>query len=803
MSKTLVIVESPGKIKSVQSYLGDNYDVIASAGHIIDLPENELAVDIKNNFTPTFKPYANKKDIISKIKSKYASCGDILLATDKDREGEMIAWSIAYILGLKNPKRLVFKSITKSELVDAIKSPQKINENKVNAQKTRRILDRIVGYLISPLLWKNIMPKISAGRVQSVITKLIIEKESEIEKFVNEKLIPYFKFSGEFKHIDNMKCQLHEILRMEIDKTITEQAKINSLETAKELIENMQKSTYKVRDITYSTSKHNPAEPYSTSSMQQDACSKLGFSTDRTMKSAQILYEAGLITYMRTDSTELSQTAHNEIKNYINKKFGSEFYEYHIPNKKGKKTQDAHEAIRPVTISLEYISTNYKNNSKIGNSEVRLYNLIWKRTIASQMKAAIYDVMTVNISISKEKTYLFQSEYEKIKFRGYMAVYGEEKESKFMEIKIGDDIKVIEIVAVQDYPKPPSRYNEGMLVAQLGPKKLNIGRPATYAQMINKIQKIGYVEKKSIEGIKKNSYIITYNAEKDTIREQKSKTIINSEKDRLIPTGLGTIVTKYLEKRFPKIMDYKFTSDMENNLDEIEYGTKTWLNVLDDFYKDFKVNLDIVQKENPLIKSTYEKILGKDPETGENVIATIGSNGPYVKLSDTKYKIGPIKKPLTLDNIKLEDALKILEFPKIIGKIGNAIVYLKTNNGQYYVDVGGKRKSVPSKDITIEEVKELMNQQDKSVLKLFTEGTKVYEIREHKENGKYIMIKDMKTKKANVTFAGFPKGENINLDNMTLDLVKDYINKHYETKKNKYTKGKSKAKFKNKNKSKK
>ena len=547
MGKTLVVVESPGKIKCVQSYLGNNYIVMASVGHIMDLPGGSLSVDVNNNFTPTYEPYENKRQVISSLKSNMKLSDDILIATDDDREGEMIGWSIAHVLKLKNPKRLLFKSITKDELLKAIKSPNTINQNIVNAQKTRRIMDRLLGYYWCPLLWQQIQPKISTGRVQSVVTRLMVDRETEIEIFIKNKLVPYYRFVGKFVTESSdtpYKMTLYEITNMDYNKCILEQAKIYELDSAENLMDDCIQSTYNVQNILYTVSSKSPGEPFTTSSLQQEASRKFGFSVKSTMMIAQTLYEAGLITYMRTDSSVLSKFALDEIELYVKKEYGDQYYSRNDGNKKKSKknTQDAHEAVRPTNVSTSYINNMYNNNHKISNNEVKLYSLIWKRTIASQMKSATYNVTTMHVKMSHNKLYLYQCVFNKLKFPGFLMVYNivSEEEDDDQEdndlnnanetSQIGDRLIPVEIDGNEDYPRPPVRYNEASLISKLDPKNLNIGRPATYASIISKIQENNYIEKRDLCGIEKESTVLQWDGKSVMFDKKKGKIMLCNEK---------------------------------------------------------------------------------------------------------------------------------------------------------------------------------------------------------------------------------------------------------------------------------
>ena len=776
MSKTLVVVESPGKVNNVQSYLGDKYIVMASVGHIIDLQKSCLSVNVNDNFKPLYVHNSDKQKVIGQLKTNMKKSNSILLATDKDREGEMIGWSILYVLGIdtKNAKRLSFNSITKDEIQNSIKSPNLLDFNLINAQKARRILDRILGYYLTPLLWKQVQPKISTGRVQAVVTRLIVDKENDINDFIKSKLVSQYHINGQFKYKnETYKATLYEITKCAISKFTLSQVKVNNKKLAEEIMSYCSTTKYKVSNILYSESKKSSGKPFTTSSLQQEASRKFGFTVKRTMSVAQTLYEAGLITYMRTDSVMLSTQALKEIQKYVLKNYGDKYHKYVQYKCKTKNAQEAHEAIRPTIISRKDIIVNNNGNKKIGYDEVKLYSLIWKRTIASQMTEAIYDVTTIHISLVNNLMYIFQSVFNTIKFAGFMAVYDiqtDETDTVNMTNvpKLNSEMHTNFIEALEDYNKPPVRYNEASLVAKLEPDNLNIGRPATYASIISKIQDNKYVEKSNLDGLRKDTVNIIWDGKK--LYEKKSSIVISNEKDKLIPTMLGQIVTKYLIERFPVIMSYKFTAHMEDKLDEVANGNMIWHKVLKDFYDEFYPKVNIIKTETPLIKNVYEKILGKYPNTNEDVIVTMGYNGPLVKLSETKYKIGPIKKPLTLETITLDAAVKILEYPKMIGKMGNAHVLLKKGEHGYYIFSAGKTVSVPDEKITLSDVKKLMEKKDTNVLKQFTEGTKTYKVL-NGQYGNYINITDSKSKKYRMNVPL----KNIEIDVLTIEKIKELV----------------------------
>lgn len=763
MSKTiLVIVESPGKIEKIQHILGDNYIVKASYGHIIDLNKKTMSIDF-NTYQPQYNINDEKKQkLVSNLIKEYNKVDDVLLATDEDREGEMIAWSLAKELNIKDPKRITFNSITKEELLNAVKKPRQIDYNLVDAQKLRRVLDRIIGYSISPLIWKNIGGggKASAGRVQSVVVRLIVEKENEIKQFFEKGEDSFFKICGEFfdsnysyssssskktfksflyknkkdKNTKNTKKDNKNDEYSDIDDEYNDNdeednekkenkdkdedkdedevksglAKIKKSEEIKELMNKMIKSEYTVFSIKERESIRNPSAPFTTSTLQQESSHKFGYSSARTMSTAQHLYEAGYITYMRTDSVNLSTEAIKIIGNFIVSKYGKEYYRQKNYSFKLKNTQEAHEAIRPTDPKVIGISENKKQ--KIGKEEINLYNLIWKRAISSQMSPAKFNITSINIDINKLSQYYFVTQIENVIFDGFLAVYNiqntdeddkddkdeDKKENQYSNMKIpkvGTKLKVDIISSIQEYKKPPCRYNDASLVRKLDPKNLNIGRPSTYASIIEKIQTSGYVSKESCEGIKKKSMIYTWNGTTTKINESSKDIILGKDKDKFTPSSLGNLITDYLIKCFPEIMNYAYTSNMEDKLDKIAEGSLTYINVFKEFYNSFQkliTELTNTTKSKELF-TKYEKELGIHPTLNKKIIITMGYFGPCViMIADKKkdYITAPIKKPLTLENITLNDALEILKFPKDLGKYEKKKVILQTGKFGYYLKYG-------------------------------------------------------------------------------------------------------------------
>jgi DNA topoisomerase-1 len=831
--KILVIVESPGKINTIQSILGDDYIVAASVGHIIDLAAKSMSIDIEHDFKPTYENMPGKDKVIYDLKKLAKSSSDILLATDEDREGEMIAWSLAYVLGIKDPKRITFNSITHDEILNAVENPRDIDLNLVDAQKSRRILDRIVGYEISPLLWKSIGQSLSAGRVQSVVVRIILDREREIQQFLKSTINSAFRFNAKFyKDIiaqlytskksanDNIneKINLYDeeydddnddndeddkVEKDLIDEKIsgviikTFKPNIQTEKNAREIMAKIINSEFKISGKGDRIQIKKPSPPFTTSTIQQESARKLGFTIKRTMMAAQNLYEAGHITYMRTDSTNLSKEALKSIGEYIINTFGKN---YHIEKNyigKSKNTQEAHECIRPTHIDKLGLS----EHGKIGSDECKLYLLIWKRAISSQMSLAKLNISTTQISISKLKDYYFQTEISSIIFDGFLKVYNikniEENNSENISTKlpnIGDKLNLNELNVLQDYQRPPPRYNEASLVNKLDPKNLNIGRPSTYSSIINKIQERGYVEKKNNDGIEKESLQFLWTS--DTKKISETKKIINIGKDsgRLTPTAIGTLVTDFLVNYFPDIMDYKFTSTMEEKLDGIAGGDIKMLNLLTEFYKtDFHPIIENLSKDKIKYIDKDKKNIGKD-ENNNDVIVTIKRYGPVVIIEkDGKaINIAPLKSPLTIDNITLQDALKILSYPKFIGKYNNKEIKLYKGKYGFYAKYGDFNINLSSieneEDITLEKIIKLMDDKKSKNLWEGKEGKTYYTVLDG-QYGKYIKIEDKSKKTAKPMNVKLPI--DIEIKDLTMEKIKLLVE---EGKKNKFKSQKYKKK---------
>ena len=806
-SKILVIVESPGKIKKIQSILGDAYIVTASVGHIIDLNSKTMSVDIENDFEPKYEYLSGKEKVIKELKHLSSMCGEVLLATDEDREGEMIAWSLAYVLGLKNPKRITFNSITEEEILLAVSKPHKIDMNMVEAQKARRILDRIVGYEISPILWKSIGQSLSAGRVQSVVVKLIIDREKEIDKFFSEKLKSYFSFMCKF--VDKKKVEFPSILCStkkskvkEDDEEEDEEDELNDntkkngilkvgskvlledYKEVKDIMKKLQKSKYSIQGIGTKESMSNPSAPFTTSTLQQEAASKLGFAIKRTMCAAQNLYEAGHITYMRTDSVSLSKDAFKQINTYVLKKYGKEYSRPKEYKGKSSNTQEAHEAVRPTHV--DHLEIPQKN--RIASDEVKLYQLIWKRTVASQMMPAIFNINITQIGISELKDYYFSTEVKTIKFSGYLAVYDvknvESNDTKLDDSvsitlpKVGELINYSKIESTETYQKPPARYNEGMLVKKLDPENLNIGRPSTYAAIITKIQEKEYVSKVEHEGKEVDTRILTCNTKE--IKESSNKITLGKDINKLSPTNMGKIVTSFLLSYFPEIMDYKFTATMETQLDKIAEGKEEYAIVLDTFYTNFHKIISSLDKKNIKVMDEEKRVIGKDPDSGHNVVCTHKKYGPVVFIESGigKPNMAPIKFPLKLESITLKQALELLSYPKLLGKHERKDVRLHRGKFGLYVKYGEENISLNSLklasegDLKFEQVVDLIKERMEKYLWSGKEGKVEYLIMEG-PYGKFINVIDKAKKLGKPLNVKLP--EEIKIEQLTLDKVKQLV----------------------------
>ena len=802
MSKILVIIESPGKQDKIEHILGKNYVVMACYGHIMDLDPNGMSIDIKNNFTPNYITNGDKKQVISNLKNAAKNASDVIIMTDLDREGEAIGWCIAQVLKLKNPKKLPFKEVTPTEIKEGLKNIRPLDNNLISAQKARRILDRIVGYELSPLLMKHIgKGSLSAGRVQSVFARIIVDKDVENKLFMSKDMKSFFKFKGEF--LSDKKAFIANLYDME-GKTPDgafkgNQSKIEGEERAREFLENCQDSEFKVANVFNKERTQGPSPPFSTSTMQQEASRKFGFNGKRTMSAAQKLYEEGYITYMRTDSVNLSNDALENIKKYVIEKHGNDYYRKVEYKSKSKNTQEAHEACRPTDVFTEEV----EQGGKIGSDEARLYSLIWKRTVASQMKPAIYDVTSIQISISKEKKHFFMTNIENLTFAGFLTIYnitsdekeevedaGEDEEendeddskkNKNIKIpKVGIDIPVNYVNGKQEYMKPPGRHNYASLTAAID--KIGIGRPATYAVYVDKIIERNYIKIGDVEGKIVDSLTLTWKKDSDEIKEKTDQVVIGKEKGKYIPTHLGVLVINFLMLYFPKVMDYNFTAEMEEKLDSIANGELVWNEVLQEFYDEFHPSVDNLLMQKAVIDDKYTKLLGKHPETECAIYATIAKFGPVFKMIPETGKpvYGPIKEPLTFETATLEDALKVFEFPKTIGKYKNKNIVLNRGKFGLYLTYGGLNYTTTEENFTLVEAIDFIEKEQKKreeknkSFASFNEDTKSYDVYKG-PFGYYVRLQNSTTKK--IYNIGLPPDEDI--ENITLDRIKEIINSKY------------------------
>ncbi len=684
MKENLVIVESPAKAKTIEKFLGDDYKVVSSYGHIRDLKKRSFSVDV-NTFAPQYEVPTDKKSVVENLKKLSQEATTVWLASDEDREGEAISWHLYEVLGLRpdNTRRIVFHEITKPAILEAIEHPRKIDLNLVNAQQARRVLDRIVGFKLSPVLWRKVKPALSAGRVQSVAVRLIVEREREIQNFSGED---NFRITGIFTNADG--CEV----KAELNQRFATQ------EQAEAFLEKCSKVNFAVQDITTKPQKRVPAPPFTTSTLQQEAAHKLGFTVAQTMMVAQHLYESGRITYMRTDSVNLSKLCLGASKQVIAEQMGKEYVKTRQYQTSSKGAQEAHEAIRPT----------YMDQSQIEGTqqERKLYDLIWKRTIASQMADAEIEKTQVVIGIEGLDEY-FVANGEVVKFDGFLRVYKEtenetdqsdaDAEGVLPSLAIGDSLQRNTIVATQRFAQRPIRYNEASLVRKL--EELGIGRPSTYATTITTIQQREYVAKGDKPGEERTYQTLTLKGDK--ISSESHKTTIGVERGKLLPTDIGIVVNDYLSENFPSIMDYNFTADIEKEFDEIAEGKMEWTGVISDFYNDFDPLVERAGNTHTEHK-VGERILGNDPKTGEIVTVKIGRFGPVVQVGssdgDTKPRFAQLKKGQTLETITLEEALELFRLPRELGKyLGKTVTVGAGKYGPYVVH-NGTYISIP-KDI--------------------------------------------------------------------------------------------------------
>jgi DNA topoisomerase-1 len=683
MAKNLVIVESPAKAKTIEGFLGKDFIVKSSFGHVRDLAKKQEELTVAKNFEPAYEVSSDKEKVISELKKLAKEAQIVWLATDEDREGEAISWHLAEALKLdeKKTRRIVFHEITKGAILKAIESPRTIDKNLVDAQQARRILDRLVGFELSPILWKKVKPSLSAGRVQSVTVKLIVEREREISSF---KSVFSYKVSGIFSsNGQTFKAEL--------------KSNFKTIEEAREFLEKCKSANFTVGSLETKPAKKSPSAPFTTSTLQQEASRKLGYSVKRTMIVAQHLYEQGKITYMRTDSVNLSETALDQARTTIAKNYGEKYIFIRHFKTKSKGAQEAHEAIRPT----------YLENSSVdvGGDEARLYDLIWKRTIASQMADAELEKTTAIINISTA-TENFVAQGEVIKFDGFLKIYMESsdedeenpdevKEGMLPALKTGQSLQSNSITAIQRFTHHPARYTEASLVKKL--EELGIGRPSTYAPTISTVQDRGYVVKEDREGKPRNYNVLSVRDGK--VHEEIKSENTGAEKSKLFPTDIGMVVTDFLNQYFPDIMNFNFTANVEEEFDEIAEGKVQWKKMLKDFYIPFHKTVE--QTEEKSERASGERLLGVHPESGKNIYARIGRFGPLVQIGEAdevEKKFASLKKDQRLEAITLEDALELFKLPRIAGQFEEKDMKIAIGRFGPYIQHNSLFFSIPKTD---------------------------------------------------------------------------------------------------------
>jgi len=694
---SVVIVESPAKAKTINKFLGKDFVVKSSIGHIRDLVEGELGVDVDNHFKPKYEIPDKKKKVVAELKKIVKDADIVWLATDEDREGEAIAWHLSEALKLneKKTRRITYSEITKDAIQEAIKNPRAIDKNLVDAQQARRVLDRLVGYEISPILWRKVKPSLSAGRVQSVAVRLIVEREREIQNF---KSVSSYRVSAVFL---NKKS---ELVKAELPKRFQTKGE------AKSFLEKCKGAEFSVVNIETKPAKKSPSAPFTTSTLQQEAGRKFGYSVAQTMRIAQGLYENGKITYMRTDSVNLSNTALGQAKNEIEKLYGKDFLHIRHYKTKSKGAQEAHEAIRPVNLGVDKIEGDAQDQ--------RIYDLIWKRTIASQMSDALLEKTTAAITVSTaEEKFIAQGEV--LKFEGFLKVYLEGKDEEDEEhaegvlppLKVGEKLSNREMIAVERFTYHPPRYTEATLVRKL--EELGIGRPSTYAPTIFTIQKRNYAVKEDRDGMKRNFSCLTLKNESIIEEEKSEKT--GAEKSKLFPTDIGMVVNDFLMDNFEDIMDFNFTAKVEEEFDEIAEGKLIWTKMLEEFYGPFHKTVEDTAETSA--RQSGERVLGKDPKTGKQVIARLGKFGPIVQIGhqddEEKPRYASLRKGQRMDTITLEQALELFKLPRNLGTHEGDEVIVSIGRFGPYIKYQGAYVSLPRDEdpytISLERVKEILS----------------------------------------------------------------------------------------------
>lgn len=719
MQKNLVIVESPAKAKTIEKYLGADYKVMSSYGHIRDLKKKDFGVDLKT-FEPQYEIPADKRKVVTELRAQAKKSEAVWLASDEDREGEAISWHLAEVLGLdpKETQRIVFHEITKPAILSAIEHPRHIDLNLVDAQQARRVLDRLVGFKLSPVLWRKVRPSLSAGRVQSVAVRLIVEREREIQQFKPEssyRVTAVFEVPASNGSITLLKAELNK--------------RFATRDEAQAFLEKCKEATFTIDAITTRPTKRNPAPPFTTSTLQQEAARKLGFPVAVTMRVAQSLYESGLITYMRTDSMNLSDLCLNSCGPVISSLMGDEYHQRRTYHTHSKGAQEAHEAIRPTDMNRQTIEGDTR--------EQRLYELIWKRTIACQMADAKLERTTVNIAVS-ETDEMFQATGEVVRFDGFLRVYresqGDDENANADESKLlppmneGEALQRREVVAQQRFSQQPARYTEASLVHKM--EELGIGRPSTYAPTISTIQNREYVVKGDAEGTPRSYDQLTLQS--DTISETTQSENVGSNRGKLVPTDIGLVVNDFLMEYFPEIMDYNFTANVEKQFDEVAEGKENWTEMISNFYQDFEPQVERTLNEKTEHR-VGERELGVDPKSGKPVSVKIGRFGPVVQMGtpsdDEKPQFANLTKGQSIETITLEEALELFKLPRTLGELEGQVV--KANVGRFgpYVQLGKLFVSIPKgedpMDITLERAAELIQEkrlkEEQSHLKQFDE----------------------------------------------------------------------------------
>ena len=773
MAKNLLIVESPAKAKTIEKILGSDFKVVSSFGHVRDLEKGGLGVDVKNKFKPNYVVTPDKVKLVNQLKSEAKSSEEVWLATDEDREGEAISWHLCEVLKLdpRITKRIVFREITKPAILKAVQNPRTVDLDLVDAQQARRVLDRLVGFELSELFWKKVKGGLSAGRVQSVAVKLVVEKERDIQKHTAK---PFFKVEAEFL-VPN-KQERNVTLKAESPE------RYDTEWGAREFLEKNRGASYKIAKIEVKPLKRKPTAPFTTSTLQQEASRKLGFSVNRTMQNAQRLYEAGHITYMRTDSTNLSETALTAIAEEIEKSYGKQYVQTRRFKTGKESAQEAHEAIRPTYIE--------KRNVSGDRDEQRLYELIWKRTIASQMADAELEKTVVDISISTIAGSKLVAEGEVIKFDGFLTVYMESKDEEDEDAKgvlpplsIGQTLNFNLMSATERFTRPPARYTEAALVKDL--EERGIGRPSTYAPTISKImeENRGYVEKVTRDGVER-AFTVLNLAKNGDITEKMSKEMTGALKNHLVPTDMGMLVVDFLDKHFEEIMNYHFTAEVENKLDDVAEGKHNWVDMLDKFYDPF--HEDVVKTIAEAERVSGERILGKDPVTGRTVLVRMGKYGPVAQIG-TPEEVGEKEKPAygnlqkgqSIETITLEESLRLFDLPKHLGDFENMTVTLGIGRFGPFVRFGETFVSIPRTEdpmsMTLDRAIELFEEKRKAEAPVFmykslpiTKGTGRF--------GPFIKWNDM--------FINIPK--KYNLETLTLDEAAELIEAKVEKEGNRY-----------------